>query len=102
MVGGTTKGRRCASICTAGKRSYIPIPTRFVVPKHIHMTIIGIRLEPALCGCDPTIDNGTYANSALAQPERERFLLAPIAGVAFNANRHVRTIARRAPAMESK
>src|SRR5690242_18766613 len=83
-----------SSIRAAGKRGEIPIPVRPVVPKDIHMTILGMHLEPALFGREPTVGYGTHHKPALAEPECERFLFSAKAGVAFHANRHLLTIAR--------
>ena len=79
----------------AAEGGNFPIPARFVVAKDVQVTVIGIDPEPTLRWREPTIDHRPHCDPALADPERERLLLAAIARIALYANRHIATITLR-------
>ena len=58
------------------------------------MAVVGVDFEPALGRCEPAIDNATYREPALPEPEPKWLLITAIAGVAFHANRHAVKIPR--------
>src|SRR6266545_1068920 len=61
----------------------VPLAARLVVPKHVHVPVVGVDLEPALRRREPAIDDLSYGEPAFTEPERDRFLVAAIAGIAF-------------------
>ena len=60
--------------------------------KDVHVAVIGVDLEPALCRRESAVDHGAHREPALPEPECKRLLFAAIAGVALYANRHTVTI----------
>ena len=55
------------------------------MPEHVHVAIVGVDPEPPLRRREPAIDDGAHGEPALTQPEGDRFLLAAIPRIAFDA-----------------
>ena len=58
------------------------------------MSVVGVDLEPALCGSVPAVDDGADFYAAVTEPEGERFLGGAVAGVGGDAEGHRTAISR--------
>jgi hypothetical protein len=84
----TTRGFSARSAGTAGTT----VSARLIVSKDVHVAVIGIDFEPPLHWREPAIDHSVHGEPALPEPECERLLVALIASVALDADRHLVTI----------
>src|SRR5262252_2443051 len=66
----------------------LPLARRLVVAQNEQAAVVDLHLEVTMCGMEPAVEQIHDLEAALAEPERARFLLAAVAGVAFDVDLH--------------
>jgi len=56
------------------------------------MAIVGVDSEPAPRGSVPAVEDGFDFQAAVTEPERDRLLLGPVAGVARDSDGHAEMV----------
>jgi hypothetical protein len=90
--GSAQKSGLLESVCRSPLRGNSQFSALLIVPKHVHVAVVGVDFEPALHWREPAIDHSAHGEAALSEPESKRLLFAAIAGVALDANRDAVTI----------
>ena len=81
------------SVASGGRQgSYqageVPFVGQGVVAQNEGPPVVDLYFEVPMSGMEPPIEELNDVEAALAEPEGARFLLAPVAGVAFYADGH--------------
>ena len=68
--------------------SQIPIIGERIVTQDENPPVVDLHLEVSMRGMKPAVEYSYDFETALPEPEGERFLLTSVAGIAFDADGH--------------